>query len=236
MTSRRYPRIDLGALALEAGADLADAFLRLKKIYADIDRRNATHTADLDLPCHRGCSGCCEEAVFLSPIEFFYAWDHAQRNLSDEVRNEIVARGLRIYRQHQTLIDALSGPVPVGDHDHTSLAVQLRFRCPLLGAGGQCQVYEAREVYARLFGCSFNEESGIYGCDLVGAHLADRTLTLVRAKPAAERILALPLSRFQQVYPWYFQWVYGAIGIEEQDDDDNKPQMPKSSLPIVSGD
>ena len=222
----RFPLVDQEALAAQAGVDLPAALEGLAKIYDDLDERNRLHTAGLDLPCHQGCSACCEEAVFLSPIEFFAAWDHAQRHLSDDERDEVVTRALKIYHQQREEIDALSGPLPEGEADHTKAAVQIRFRCPLLDDQGQCRVYGAREVYARLFGSSFNEERGVYGCDLVGAHLADKVVTLVRAKPAAEQVLALPLSRLQQLYPWYFFWIYGGI--------EPAPSVRKSgSLPVV---
>jgi Fe-S-cluster containining protein len=229
-----YPLLDLHALAAEAGVDLDDAMARLMAIYDDIDARNARNTADLDLPCHRGCSACCEASVFVSPLEFFTAWHWAQEHLDDEVRDRIVYDALRIYRAQQPVIDALSGPVPEGEDDHTSLAEGLAFRCPILSDEGVCQIYPAREVYARLFGCSFNDDRGVYGCDLVGAHLtsgrfADQEITLVKARENAARLLELPLSRLQQVYPWYFHWVYGGLDDPEPPPSSSRP----TKLPVL---
>ena len=39
------------------------------------------------------------------------------------------------------------------------LALRLRFTCPFLGAEGACQVYPARPLASRLFGCSFRSVS-----------------------------------------------------------------------------
>ncbi len=223
-----YPRLDLHALAAEANVDLDEAVARLMAIYDDIDARNARNTAGLDLPCHRGCSACCEESVFVSPLEFFAAWQWAQEHLDDDVRDRIVSEALAIYRAQKAAIDALSGPRPEGEADHTSIARSNRFRCPLLSDEGVCQIYPAREVYARLFGCSFNDERGVYGCDLVGAHLAGKEVTLVKARENAARLLDLPLTKLQQVYPWYFHWVYGGVP-----DPDPSPAPSTKKLPVL---
>ena len=206
-----YPRIDLHALAAEGGVDLDEAVERLGVIYKDIDARNARLTRDLNLPCQRGCSACCEESVFLSPLEFLTAWHWAQEHLDEDTRDQIVHKALCIYHAQRSHIDALCGPVPEGARDHTAMATQIRFRCPLLSQEGVCQIYPAREVYARLFGCSFNDDHGVYGCDLVGTHLAGKEVTLVKVRENAARLLALPMTSLQQVYPWYFHWLYGAL-------------------------
>jgi len=206
----RYPNVDLRALAGELGEDLDAALVQLRALYALVDARNAHNTADLDLPCHRGCDACCHESVFLTPLEFFAAWDDVQTTLDDDTRDAIVTRGLALYEEHRERIEALSKPPPEGATDHTELARGLRFTCPLLGEGGACSVYASRELYARMFGCSFNDAGGVYGCHLVGDHLADKTVTLMRVRPVARLLDELPLTYMRQVYP-YFIWVlYGA--------------------------
>ncbi len=205
----RYPKIDLRALAREAGVDLDAAVAQLTSLYADVDRRNGTNTSTLDLPCRQGCDACCHESVFLTPLEFFAVWDYVQRHLGDATRQGIIERGLAIYEQESERILALEGPPPPGETDHFAIARQLRFRCPLLGEDGACQVYPARELYARLFGCSFNAEGGVYGCHLVGAHLAGKTVTLVSAPRVARLLEELPLTGKRQVYPYYIDLLYG---------------------------
>jgi Fe-S-cluster containining protein len=206
----RYPRVDLRALALALGDDLDPALEQLQQLYEAIDARNGANTADLDLPCHRGCDACCHESVFLTPLEFFAAWDHVQQHADDAARERIVQRGLELYAEHRGLIDALGEAPPAGEADHLSIARRLRFTCPLLGADGACSIYASRELYARMFGCSFNDEGGVYGCDLVGAHLGGRTVTLMRVRPAAQMLGELPLTWMRQVYPYYIQVLYGA--------------------------
>lgn len=196
-------------MAREAGVDLDAAFVSLAALYEDIDARNSTLTQHLDLPCHRGCSMCCHESVFLTPLEFFYVWHHVQTSLSVPERQDIVQRGLALYEQHKATIVALDGPTPKGQSDHFEVAQKLKFACPMLSAQGACRVYPARELLARLFGCSFNDAGGLYACHLVAEHLGDREVTLLRARPNWRRLLDLPLTHKRQVYPYYIHLLFG---------------------------
>ncbi len=197
-------------MAAAVGVDLADAVSRLRGLYDEVDARNAANTRDLDLPCHKGCDMCCHESVFLTPLEFFAAWDWAQANLDDATREAVVDEALALYEKNRSLIVALEEPPPAGQKDHVEVARQIRFRCPFLSAQGACRVYPVRELYARLFGASFNEDGGVYGCHLVGAHLGGKTVTLTRARMWAQRLNELPLTGKRQVYPYYFHLLYAA--------------------------
>jgi hypothetical protein len=202
-------RVDLRARAAAQDVDLDDALARLRRIYEDVDARSAKNTAALDLPCKSGCSSCCEESVLLTPLEFYGIWDHLQSTRGDDEIATIVEDALRAYEANKDLIDVLERPPPPGHVDHTRLIRTLRFRCPVLDPGGACRAYPMREILGRLFGCTFNDEGGIYGCDLVGAHLGGKIVTLGRARPHARRVLDLPLTHKQQVIPFYVHELYG---------------------------
>ncbi|MEZ4270508.1 MAG: hypothetical protein R3C68_03440 [Myxococcota bacterium] len=204
-----FPKVDLHALAAQVDEDLDAALEALQALYREVDRRNAENTRTLDLPCHRGCDMCCHESVFLTPLEFFSVWDYAQRELSDETRQGIIVRGLALYAEHQAAIALLQDPPQEGRRDHFEVARKLRFTCPFLGAQGACLVYPARELYARLFGSSFNEGEGIFGCHLVGEHLAGKTVSLLRVRPMALKLSELPLTFMRQIYPYYLHMLYG---------------------------
>ncbi|MBC7792702.1 MAG: hypothetical protein H7Z43_03255 [Clostridia bacterium] len=195
-------------MARSVNVDIDEAFVELSELYAFVDTKNAENTGNLDLPCHRGCSACCKESVFMTPLEFLYAWDYVQRELDDAQRESIVREGLRLYAVHQLLIEDLEG-----EHtpEHDVIAAQLKFVCPLLSAGGACLVYPQRELFARLFGSTFNSSGGVYGCGLVGSHLAGKEVTLLRASAMADRLRALPLTFKRQVYPYYIHWLYGEM-------------------------
>lgn len=201
--------IDFFSLGEREGIDLQGAFAKLAQLYEEVDFRNQANTVSLNLPCHRGCDMCCHESVFLTPLEFFYVWHWAQNNLDSATREGMVRQGLSLYRKHQVTIEALNEAPPDGATDHFALVRDLKFRCPLLSAGGGCSVYPAREMAARIFGCSFNDQGGIYGCHLVSAHLKDQEVTLLPARPTLRRLKDLPLTSSRQVYPYYFQLLFG---------------------------
>lgn len=207
--SAAYTKVDLHQVAKDADCDLEWALHALKMLYADVDHRNSANTEDLDLPCKQGCDACCRESVFLTPLEFFAVWEWAQRNLDDATCAAIIDEGLRLYTVNRVLIDELDKPPPQGEADHLSIAQQIRFTCPFLDKEGGCRVYPVRELYARMFGCSFNEEGGIYACDLVGEHLGGKEVSLLRVRSTAVRLNELPLTGKRQVYPYYLHLLYG---------------------------
>lgn len=210
MADSDYPIIDFRAVAAQVGVDLDDAFAALDAIYEDIDVRNRANTAQLDLPCHRGCDACCHESVFLTPLEFYRVWDWVQKNLELGLRSKMIQRALAVYAENRKLIEALNEPEVEGQESHDVLAARLKFRCPLLGDDGGCSVYPVRELLGRIFGCSFNEQGGIYGCDLVGVHLGGKTVTLLPARGTARRLVGLPFTHKRQVYPYYLNQLFGA--------------------------
>jgi hypothetical protein len=201
--------LDFDALARAQGVDLDDAFAGLLGLYVEVDRRNAANTGGLELPCARGCDACCHESVFLTPLELYAAWEWLQEHYDPPARLRVIERGLAAYADHRERILALSAPPPAGARDHFAIAREVRFRCPLLADDGACMVYPVRELYARLFGQSFNEEGGVYGCDLVGQHLGGRTVTLLRVRAVAEALNALPLTASRNVYPHYIHSLFG---------------------------
>ena len=209
-TTRDYPVVDFAGLFAGAGIDFAAARAAVMARYAELDARNSRNTSALQLPCAKGCSACCHESVFVTPLEFAVAWDWAQTNLDDATRAQIIAEGLVLYERHRDLITACDAPPPAGARDHFAIARELRFRCPFLGLAGDCRIYPVRELYARLFGCSFNDEGGVYGCDLVGKHLDGKVVTLVSVGRAVEQFRELPLTGKRQVYPYYLHLLFGA--------------------------
>lgn len=198
-------RIDLPTLLDDLDVDWAAARASLAALYEEVDERIGVRTSELDLPCHRGCSMCCHESVFITPLEFLFVWEHVQSSQSDDDLAATIERGLTLYELHESTIVALDEQPAEA---HGDIARRLKFACPLLAADGGCSVYPVRELYARLFGCSFNDAGGIYGCHLVGAHLADKIVTLPRAKSWAERLNELPLTFKRQVYPYWINWLY----------------------------
>ncbi|MBN1960309.1 MAG: hypothetical protein JW841_05135 [Deltaproteobacteria bacterium] len=205
-----YLAIDFIQLTADIGVDFITERQALLALYADIDARNLRNTSNLNLPCQAGCDACCHECVFLTPLEFMVMWDWAQSHLNPKQRDSIISEALNLYEHHRPVILAFDAPPPGNTIDHTLIARELHFRCPLLDSKGNCLVYIVRELYARLFGCSFYESGGVYGCQKVGKHLADKVVTLVSVERARARLANLPLTGKRQVIPYYFQMFFGS--------------------------
>lgn len=205
MRCSEWPRIDIPALCAQLDVNWTETRTELARLYAMLDDRISARTARLDLPCHRGCSACCHESVFVTPLEFLYVWEWVQETFSEASRARVIERGLGLYQEHRERIEALETAPP---EEHDAISRELRFTCPLLSEAGECTVYPVRELYARLFGCSFNAEGGVYGCHLVGAHLADRVVTLPAVRPWAGLLGDLPLTFKRQVYPFWIHWLF----------------------------
>ena len=199
------------------GVALQEAFESLAALYRDLDQALERTTASLDLPCKAGCDACCHQSVFLTPLEFLAAWDWLQSELDESELDSIVRAGLRIFRLHQGTIVQLDEPPPEGETDHFSLVESLAFRCPLLSSDGKCRVHPARELYARLFGGTWERQPGaLYACHMVSEHLAGKELSLLVSQDWARKLNALPLTHRRTVYPAYIAELYGVKPIPAQ--------------------
>lgn len=190
--------LDCAHVAHELDADYASASAALRALYADVDRRTEVNVADLALPCGPGCQACCHDRVLVTPLEFLLIWEHVQAQVPVARRATMVRAGLDIAAQIESRRAV--------DPD----ALPLAFRCPLLEPDGACGVYPVRPLWCHLFGTTFNEQGGVYGCHLVGAHLAERTVTLLRAVPNARRIHALPLTFTRDTLPGWIALFFAA--------------------------
>ncbi|MBI5507106.1 MAG: hypothetical protein HY903_00005 [Deltaproteobacteria bacterium] len=197
--------VSLSRLAGARAAELDEGLTALGALYQAVDVHLAATAAGLALPCRRGCDACCRECVFLTPLEFSAVWRALEAQETEAVRRQIIDDGRRLYALHRRVIEALCEPPPAGAVDHFGLVQDLGFRCPILGPKGSCRAYSARELYARLFGQSFNEEGGVYGCHLSGAALCGKHVTLLRARSAALKLNTLPFTGRRQVFPYYLE-------------------------------
>ena len=185
--------------------DLHAVFPLLEQFYASIDARNAHNTQGLNLPCRSGCSHCCHECVFLTPLEFFYVWNFVQTHFSKSDQETILLHGLALYGQYKDIIEACNVPPTDPEKGHFEIVQNMRFACPFLSTAGACRVYPVRELYARLFGCSFEKPGVVYGCHMVEGILAGQTVRLLSTQAVKSQFRALPLTHMRQVYPYFMR-------------------------------
>lgn len=198
-------RLDRLAAALGLGP-AAPVLEGMRALYRDLDREIARGADGRKLPCRRGCSSCCHEAVFLAAPEFLVvvaelnAWSPDRRGrLVGEMR-EIAAR----FEDELELLETIP-PGPERDE----VARRVRFRCPLLTDEEECGIYAARELNARTFGQSWDgRRNEAYGCALTHEALPVLPVggpTLFDAREARRRLAAsMPKTEFVHVFPWWF--------------------------------
>ena len=216
----------LDILSLPTGVDgfsIEQAFEGLADLYARVDAHAASLAPSLDLLCHAGCSGCCRDSVFVTPLEALFLLHHATRTLSGETLRSVVDAGVATFHAHRDRIlrfghvdcpgappvdDASTLPRPV---DRVLAARALSFDCPFLDGGGRCTVYAAREMRARLFGLSrLKSRDEFYACAEMGRRLDGREVRLMDAEAVYSLLKLYPLTAGEQVVPYYL-WRYAAV-------------------------
>lgn len=161
--------------------DLDQALHDLKLLYEQTDQRIAARTEGLDFPCHAGCSSCCNAAVRFSFLEYVAVVEELRaQNLLDD----FLLKALAIDPDDNNKADPILPEIDPAAQQ----------ACPVLGEDGLCRAYNARPLVCRLFGLSFNEQAGLYACQVVGEKFAGQELRLPRAQTILQQILKLPLS------------------------------------------
>jgi hypothetical protein len=210
-----------GLVVRDDGTTLEEALLPLQDLYRRVDEHAAALAEPLDLPCGPGCSACCRQSVFVTPLEALALLHHAQTHFTAAQRETLLQRGLAIFHAHQPLIlsfghppcpglPALPGAEPAPG-DPVERARGLNFDCPFLDHGGRCTAYPARDLRGRLFGVSrLRSRDEYYACPHLGAHLDGKEVRLMDAE-AVHAILRLhPCTTGEQVIPYYL-WRYAPL-------------------------
>lgn len=185
--TKQHSKENLRALATALDEDLNQALADLQKLFAQIDRRIGARIKGMDFPCHAACSACCNAAVRISFLEYVALIEYLR---SQELLEHFFEKALTIIPDDIDPGDEKASD-PTKSIIHTAAAQQT---CPVLGDDGLCQAYQARPLVCRLFGLSFNEQGGLYACQLVGEKFAGQELRLPRAQNILQQIRSLPLT------------------------------------------
>lgn len=212
----------LDALCRELG--LPQNSLQVQSVLADLyqrlDHQVRAGSRDRNLPCHKGCSACCHESVFVSAPEFLVVVaDLAQttRAVQAQVMEGMEAAAHRYDDELELLQELPPGP------ERAEVAARIKFRCPILSPAGACRVYRWRELNGRTFGQSWDGKMDRpYGCSLTHQAVGRQRLNLVDAwSPRAELVQMFPEATEVHVYPWWFTrhraavlaaWAHGEPG------------------------
>lgn len=199
---------DALATRLGLGADAASVLATLVALYADLDAALVAHTRDLELPCRAGCDACCHESVFVSAPEVLAVLVHLRHTRTHAERLELLTEMRALAHRFEDELELLETITPGAERDE--VAARVKFRCPLLGAAGECTIYPVRELNARTFGQAWDGARGeAYGCTLTQARLRvlppEAGPSLVDARePRRALLAAFPSATEVHVYPWWF--------------------------------
>jgi len=204
---------------------LEQAFFLLGDLYGKLDAHAEVIAQPLELLCKPGCSACCRQCVFVTPLEALYLMHHMQQHFTALQMACVVTAALKTVELNKERILGFGhvecpGAPPLSPEeraprprplDRVLSAKTLIFDCPLLDDGGLCTAYPARELRARLFAVSrLKSRDEYYACDLLGKHLDGKTVKLIDAEGVQEIMHRYPLTEGEQVIP-YFLWRYSAL-------------------------
>lgn len=206
--SPHIPFFDFDAILVAQDYTLAQAITKLNEVYQALEPRLEDLQKKHSLPCHAGCSQCCHQAVFITPLEWWFMVNHIQQTKSQAYLQFVIERAETIYRDHRETIEGFLKAPNSNEYDHWDSAKQLSFQCPFL-QDDHCGIYPARSLNARLFGCSFQSPGVVYACGLVEQALAQQTVNLLYAPKWNNRLAELPLTDARQVIPYYIMVSYG---------------------------
>lgn len=136
--------------------DFSPFFKRYETLRDGVDRIFAqvqAQTGDM-VRCGKGCSDCCYALFDLSLIEALYINHHFNRRHEGMERSRILERAdeadRAVYRLKRQIYKA-SQEGKAASEILAEVARQ-RVRCPLLGEGDLCALYEQRPITCRLYG------------------------------------------------------------------------------------
>jgi Fe-S-cluster containining protein len=107
------------------------------------------------IPCRSGCTACCHGPFDISPADAALLRE-GLKALPDATRDEIRVRGELLLTRMQAIAPEWGAPWDLdtlGEDGFDQIADALAGEpCPMLGAKGECRVYEHRPLVCRLIG------------------------------------------------------------------------------------
>lgn len=99
--------------------------------------------------CHRGCSTCCHQMIFVTSGEMGEIQAHLQ-SLARPLRRAVAARIRKAVAKYRKWFSAIGGSSHPCASDQRWVSAQWEGTpCPLLDARGACSVYPARPIDCR---------------------------------------------------------------------------------------
>lgn len=136
--------------------DFTPYFERYEALVAEVDAVFKKFENDFpnEVKCEKGCCDCCYALFDLSLVEALYVNHHFGQRFSGKDRNDVMERAAdtdrKLFKLKRDLWKASQAGKPAGEIFET--VAKTRMRCPLLGEGDLCVMYERRPITCRLYG------------------------------------------------------------------------------------
>lgn len=136
--------------------DFTEYFKKYEELVAEVDNLFARFEKDFPdkVKCEKGCCDCCYALFDLSLVESLYINHHFTKAFSGMGRTGIMDASDKYDRQVFKLKRKLfkSSQKGLTPQEVMEEVARTRIRCPLLGEGDLCVMYDKRPLTCRLYG------------------------------------------------------------------------------------
>ncbi|WP_147820973.1 YkgJ family cysteine cluster protein [Salidesulfovibrio onnuriiensis] len=136
--------------------DFSKYFDRYEELVAEVDNLFVRFEKDFpdQVKCEKGCCDCCYALFDLSLVEALYINHHFREQFSGRDKNAVMEAADQADRQIFKLKRKLfkASKEGKGAHEIMSEVARARVRCPMLGEGDLCRMYDRRPLTCRLYG------------------------------------------------------------------------------------
>lgn len=136
--------------------DFTEFFKRYDAVLAKVDEAFGQIDQQTNgmVRCGQGCSDCCYALFDLTLVEAMYVSHHFRNQFSGMKKSDLMERADKadreVNRMKRRLFKASQKGAPTAEI--MKLVAETRMRCPLLGEGDLCEMYEHRPLTCRAYG------------------------------------------------------------------------------------
>ncbi len=174
--------------------DFSKYFERYEELVGEVDKLFATFEKDFpdQVKCEKGCCDCCYALFDLSLVEALYVNHHFNERFGGIEKNAIMEAADKADRQIFKLKRKLfqSNQKGVSARDIMEEVARTRIRCPMLGEGDVCRMYDKRPLTCRLYGVPTAIAGQGHTCAKSG-FMAGETYPTVSMDALHDRLLAI---------------------------------------------
>lgn len=177
--------------------DFTDFFKRYEAILAKVDEafEQIDQQTDGLVHCGRGCSDCCYALFDLTLVEAMYVSHHFRAAFSGMKKSELMEQADKadreVNRLKRRLFKASQSGAPTDEI--MKLVAETRLRCPLLGEGDLCELYDHRPLTCRAYGVPTAIGEQVHTCGKSGFE-PGKPYPTIRIEKLQDSLMAMSLE------------------------------------------